>query len=65
MSIYDTGALPVGFGFRLAMDVTAMERFAALSEEEKENLVAYVQGGDTSEEAERRVEDAIGRLHTF
>lgn len=65
MSIYDIGSLPVGFGFKLAMDVKAMERFSALSEEEKENLVAYVQGGDTSEEAERRVEDAIGRLRSY
>ena len=63
MSVYDIGALPVGFGFKLAMDVTAMEKFSALSEKEKEELIAYVQGGDTSDEAEYRVETAIQRLH--
>lgn len=63
MSIYDIGSLPVGFGFKLAMDVTAMEKFSALSEKEKEDLVAYVQGGTTSEEAEERVKNALQRLH--
>ncbi len=63
MSVYDIGALPVGFGFRLAMDVTAMEKFSALSAREKEEMIAYVQGGKTSEEAENRVETAIARLH--
>ncbi len=63
MGVYDIGALPVGFGFKLAMDVAAMEKFSALSEEEKNDLIAYVQGGSTSEEAEQRVEEAIGRLH--
>lgn len=63
MSIYDIGALPVGFGFRLAMDVAAMEKFAALSEQEKEELITYVQGGTTAEEAEQRVDSAIQRLH--
>ena len=62
MSIYDFAALPVGFGFRLAMDVAAMEKFSALSEEEKEDMIAYVQGGETSEEAEFRVETALSRL---
>ena len=63
MNVYDYAALPVGFGFRLAMDVAAMENFSALSEEDKEDMIAYVQGGETSEEAERRVETAIERLH--
>lgn len=63
MSIYDIGSLPVGFGFKLAMDVAAMEKFSALSEDEKESMVAYVQGGETAEEAEFRVREAINRLH--
>lgn len=63
MSIYDIGSLPVGFGFKLAMDVAAMEKFSALSEEEKESMIAYVQGGETAEEAEYRVQEAINRLH--
>ena len=63
MSVYDIGALPVGFGFKLAMDVKAMEHFSALSEAQKEELIAYVQGGTTAEEAEQRVETAIASLH--
>lgn len=63
MDLYAIGALPIGFGMRLAQDLKAMEHFAALSREEKESMISYIQGGKTGEEAEERVEMAIKQLH--
>ncbi|MDO5291268.1 MAG: hypothetical protein Q4F05_00830 [bacterium] len=63
MDIYSIGALPIGFSMKLSQDLAAMEKFAALPDTEKENLIAYIQGGSTGEEAEQRVEEALMRLH--
>ena len=63
MDLHSIGALPVGFAMRLAEDLTAMEQFSQLSEGEKEQMVAYIQGGTTGEEAEQRVRESIERLY--
>ena len=63
MDLHSIGALPVGFAMRLAEDLTAMEQFCKLSESEKEQMVAYIQGGITGEEAEQRVRESIECLH--
>lgn len=63
MDIYRIGALPIGFCMQLSQDLSAMEHFAALSREEKEQIVSYIQGATTGEEAERRVHESVARLH--
>lgn len=63
MDIYEIGALPIGFSMKLSQDVTAMEHFAAMSRQEKEELISYIQGGTTGDEAEERVLNAIRSLH--
>ncbi|MDO5522319.1 MAG: hypothetical protein Q4G58_17635 [bacterium] len=63
MDDYSFAELPIGFAMKLAQDVTTMDHFAALSAAEKEELVAYIQGGNTGDEAEERVREALLRLH--
>lgn len=63
MDIYEIGALPIGFSMQLSQDLSAMEHFAAMSRQEKEELISYIQGGATGEEAEERVQNAIRSLH--
>lgn len=65
MSLYDIGALPIGFTMRLSQDLKAMENFAAMSEREKIEIVNYIQGATTGEEAEERVTSAVARLHNL
>ncbi len=62
MDLYEIGALPIGFSMQLSQDLKAMEHFAAMSLAQKEELIAYIQGGSTGEEAEQRVHEAIMRL---
>lgn len=63
MDLYEIGALPIGFCMKLSQDLSAMEHFAAMPMSEKEEMIAYIQGGTTGEEAEERVRNAIDRLH--
>lgn len=63
MSMYDIGGLPIGFSLKLSQDLEAMQYFSNLSERNKEQVVSYVQGGTTGEEAKNRVEEAVRQLH--
>lgn len=55
--------LPEGLGFRLAMDMKAMTNFVNLSEDKKEQLVSYIQGSTTGDEAKNRVMEVVSNLH--
>ena len=55
--------LPVGLGMRMALDMKAMTKFASLSQEEKKNLINYVESSTTGEEARNRVSEVISNLH--
>ena len=64
MSLIDgKSQLPVGLGMRLALDMTAMSNFANLSDQKKQELVNYIKGSSTGEEAENRVTEVISNLH--
>ena len=63
MDLYKEAALPEGLGFKLAMDLQAMTNFIHLSEEKKEELVQYVQGSSSGEEARYRVNEVVRNLH--
>ena len=54
--------LPIGFGMQLAQDPGAMETFGRMSKDQKYAMVNYIQGSNTGEDAENRVEDAIQKL---
>lgn len=64
MSLIDGGhQLPVGLGMRLALDMQAMTNFANLPEDKKQQLVNYIEGSTTGEEAKSRVTEVVSNLH--
>lgn len=54
--------LPEGFGTRLAQDPHALHNFANLSQQEKDNLVRYMQQAPTGEDSLFRVTNAVKQL---
>ncbi len=55
--------LPEGLGFRLALDMDAMKNFVNLSDQEKEQMVDYIKGSTTGDEAKNRVNEVVRNLH--
>ncbi len=55
--------LPEGLGFRLALDMEAMKNFVNLSDQGKEQLVDYIKGSTTGDEARNRVTEVVRNLH--
>ena len=54
--------LPLGMGMRLMQDPQAREAFGRLTRAKQTDLIDYVQGGSTGDEAKTRMEEAIDRL---
>ncbi len=64
MSLIDNEhQLPVGLGMRLALDMDAMKSFVNLSDQSKKELVDYIEGSTTGEEAKNRVTEVVRNLH--
>lgn len=64
MSLIDNEhPIPEGLGFRLALDMKAMSNFVNLPEDQKEQLVNYIQGSSTGTEAKNRVTQVVSSLH--
>lgn len=64
MTIVDNDhALPEGLGFRLALDMPAMTNFAKMPDSQKNQLVDYIKGSASGEEARTRVTEVIRKLH--
>ncbi len=64
MTIVNAGTqLPEGLGFRLAMDTKAMTNFANLPEDKKQQMVDYIKGSTTGDEAKNRVAEVVNSLH--
>ena len=57
--------LPEGLGFRLALDMEAMKNFANLSDQGKEQVVDYIKGSTTGDEAKNRVTEVVRNLHNW
>ncbi|MDF2539466.1 MAG: hypothetical protein K0S76_2487 [Herbinix sp.] len=55
--------LPVGLGMRLALDMEAMTNFVNLSEDNKQQLVNYIEGSTSGDEAKSRVTEVVSNLH--
>ena len=65
MSLIDNEhQLPVGLGMRLALDMDAMKNFVNLSDQSKKQLVDYIEGSSTGDEAKNRVTEVVRNLHT-
>ncbi len=64
MSLIDNEhQLPEGLGMRLAMDMDAMRSFVNLSDQSRKELVNYIEGSATGDEAKNRVIEVVRNLH--
>ena len=63
MSIGNDDSIPEGLGFRLALDMKAMTSFASLSDDGKKQVVDYIQGSTSGDDARNRVTQVISDLH--
>lgn len=64
MSLIDNEhQLPVGLGMRLALDMDAMKSFVNLSDQRKKELIDYIEGSTSGEEAKSRVTEVVRNLH--
>ncbi len=64
MSLIDNEhQLPEGLGMRLAMDMQAMTNFVNLSEQNKKQVVDYIKGSSSGEDAKNRVMEVVNNLH--
>lgn len=64
MSLIDgRSQVPVGLGMRLALDMKAMTNFSNLPDAKKEELISYIKGSTTGEDAENRVTEVVSNLH--
>jgi hypothetical protein len=64
MSLIDNEhQLPVGLGMRLALDMEAMTNFVNLPDNSKKQLVDYIEGSTTGDEAKNRVTEVVSNLH--
>jgi hypothetical protein len=64
MSLIDNEhQLPVGLGMRLALDMDAMTNFVNLPDNSKKQLVDYIEGSTTGDEAKHRVTEVVSNLH--
>lgn len=66
MSQFDEAEdLPLGLMMQLGQDMNAMNCFANLSDEEKENLVSYIRGAVSGPDARARIEQVMNQLHNY
>lgn len=64
MSLIDGNSeMPVGFGMKLALDMQAMNNYANLPDQNKLELIDYIKGSTTGDEAKNRVTEVVNNLH--
>ena len=51
--------LPLGFGMLLAQEPQAIARYGGLTNEQKANVIHYIQSGATGEDAKNRIATAV------
>lgn len=55
--------MPLGLTMSLAEDLEAMQTFGNLSPEGQAQIVNYIQGSTTGDEAKIRIENVVEKLH--
>jgi len=55
--------LPEGLGFRLAMDMKAMTSFVNMPDNNRKQVIDYIESSTTGEEAKNRVSEVVSNLH--
>ena len=54
--------MPLGLGMRLAQDPEASENFWRLTPDGRAQIISYVQGGTTGEDAKKRITATVANL---
>lgn len=64
MSLIDgRSQLPVGLGMRLALDMKAMTNFSNLPDTKKQEVISYIKGSTSGDDAKNRVTEVVSNLH--
>ncbi len=58
----ETPNLPLGLGMALAQDTEALSCFGRMTREEKQQMIAYIQGATTGEDAKARMQQAVAQI---
>lgn len=65
MSLMDNQhQLPEGLGMRLALDMQAMTNFVNLPDQSKQQMVDYIKGSSSGDDARNRVSEVVSNLHS-
>lgn len=61
----DPGGLdmPIGFGMALYQNSNALHCFAALSQEQRNGIIRYIESGSSGEDAKKRIDNAVKNLN--
>jgi len=61
----DPGGLdmPLGFGMALYQNSNALHCFAALSQDERNDIIRYIENSKTGEDARNRIDNAVSNLN--
>ena len=63
MERMDAVDMPLGLTMSLAEDLDAMQTFSNLSPEGQAQIVTYIQGSVSGEDAKERIERVVNELH--
>ena len=55
--------MPIGFGMELYQNSNALHCFAALSQEQRNGIIKYIESGKTGEDARKRIDNAVENLN--
>lgn len=55
--------MPIGFGMELYQNSDALHCFAALSQDERNDIIRYIEASKTGEEAKERINNAVKNLN--
>ncbi|MDP4121184.1 MAG: hypothetical protein Q8876_09080 [Bacillota bacterium] len=54
--------IPLGLGMKLSQDSKALNHFSALTQNEREGIITYVQGSTTGDDAKARIGQVVEGL---
>ena len=55
--------MPIGFGMALYQNSSALHCFAALSQEQRNNIIKYIEDSKTGDDARKRIDNAVSNLN--
>ena len=55
--------MPIGFGMALYQNTDALHCFAALSQEQRNNIIKYIEDSKTGDDARKRIDNAVSNLN--